>query len=96
MDFDLSPLEVRIVGSLIEKEVTTPEYYPLSLNALALACNQKTNRSPLMELEEDAVQQAVDGLREKGVLIEVQGGGRVPKYRHMGYERTSIRFMKKL
>jgi uncharacterized protein YceH (UPF0502 family) len=86
----LTPLERRVLGVLIEKAKTTPDAYPLSLNAIRVGCNQKSNRSPVMDLSEDAVQDAVDSLREKGVVIEVQGGGRVAKYRHMGYEWLGI------
>ena len=63
MEFDLSPIEVRIVGSLLEKEVTTPEYYPLSLNALTLACNQKSNRDPVMSLTDETVVATLESLR---------------------------------
>ena len=82
MDFDLSAVEVRIVGSLLEKEVTTPEYYPLSLNALTLACNQKTNRDPVITLTEEAVAAALEALRGKGLVYFVrETGSRVEKYR---------------
>jgi uncharacterized protein len=82
MDFDLSPVEVRILGSLFEKEVTTPEYYPLSLNGLTLACNQKTNRDPILSLDEDIVAGVLETLRSKGVVYFVrETGGRVEKYR---------------
>jgi uncharacterized protein YceH (UPF0502 family) len=86
----LGPIERRVLGVLIEKAKTTPDAYPLSLNAIRTGCNQRTNRFPVMDLEEDAVQEAVDGLREKGVVIEVQGGGRVAKYRHLGYEWLGV------
>jgi len=82
MEFDLAPLGVRILGSLLEKEVTTPEYYPLSLNALALACNQKTNRDPVMSLTDEAVEDALELLRKRGLVYFVrETGGRVEKYR---------------
>jgi uncharacterized protein YceH (UPF0502 family) len=82
MNRDLSEIEARIVGSLLEKEVTTPEYYPLSLNALTLACNQKTNREPVMSLSEETVAQALDSLRRKGLVTFVrEAGSRVEKYR---------------
>ena len=82
MDFDLSPVEVRIVGSLLEKEVTTPEYYPLSLNALTLACNQKSNRDPVMSLADETVAAALEPLRSKGLVFFVhESGSRVEKYR---------------
>lgn len=79
----LSPVEARVLGCLIEKELTTPEYYPLTLNALTMACNQKNNRDPVMALDEKAVVRALDGLREKKLAWEVsQASSRVPKYRH--------------
>lgn len=82
MDFDLSSTEIRILGSLLEKEVTTPEYYPLSLNALALACNQKTNREPVMLLTDEAVATALELLRSRGLVYFVrETGSRVEKYR---------------
>src|SRR5258708_24338186 len=65
MEFTLTETEVRVLGSLIEKDITTPEYYPLSLNALVNACNQKTNRDPVMQLNEDTVRDALDGLQEQ-------------------------------
>ena len=77
----LSALEARVVGSLIEKQITTPEQYPLSLNALVLACNQKSNRDPVLELTDRAVQDLVDALMRKHMVIEKSGfGSRVPKY----------------
>ena len=82
MEFDLSPVEVRIVGSLLEKEVTTPEYYPLSLNALTLACNQKSNRDPAMSLTDSTVAAALEPLRGRGLVFFVhESGSRVEKYR---------------
>ena len=65
MDILLNDVEVRVLGSLIEKDITTPDYYPLSLNALVNACNQKNNRDPVMSLDEDAVRQALYSLQEK-------------------------------
>ena len=82
MEFDLSPIEVRLVGSLLEKEVTTPEYYPLSLNALTLASNQKSNRDPVMSLTDETVAVTLESLRGKGLVIFVhESGSRVEKYR---------------
>jgi uncharacterized protein YceH (UPF0502 family) len=81
---DLSPAEVRVIGSLIEKELSTPEYYPLSLNALTNACNQSSNRDPVMSLDESAVSEAVDTLRRRGLTRSIQGiGSRVPKFQHL-------------
>lgn len=82
MEFDLSPVEVRIVGSLLEKEVTTPEYYPLSLNALTLACNQKSNRDPVMTLTDEMVAAGLEALRGRGLVYFVrETGSRVEKFR---------------
>lgn len=79
----LNAMEARVLGSLIEKQVTTPEYYPLTLNALTNACNQKNNRDPVLELEETTVVRAIDSLREKSLVSTVTGAGiRVPKYKH--------------
>ena len=83
MDIVLTPLEVRMLGCLVAKEATTPENYPLSLNALTNACNQKTNREPVMELEERTVQATIDGLIKKTLVASRSGAGsRVPKYVH--------------
>lgn len=76
----LDPVEVRVLGALIEKEATTPEYYPLSLNALVNACNQKSNREPVVDFDDDTVQDALDRLREKVLVLKVTGSGRVDKY----------------
>ena len=79
----LSLLEARVVGCLIEKEATTPDVYPLSLNALVNACNQKSNRAPLMEVGEDEVTSAIELLREKHLVTLFSGAGaRAVKYRH--------------
>ena len=73
--------EVRVLGSLIEKDITTPEYYPMSLNALVNACNQKTNRDPVMQLEEDAVRDALEGLQQQRMAGPARGAdSRVTKY----------------
>jgi hypothetical protein len=83
MKIALSALEARIVGCLIEKQITTPDQYPLSINALVNACNQKSNREPVMVLDESTVQLAVDELARKHLLLERSGfGSRVVKYRH--------------
>jgi uncharacterized protein len=84
MNIRLSAVEARIIGSLIEKQITTPDQYPLSLNALVNACNQKSNREPLMQLEEAEVRAAVDGLARRHLVMEKSGfGSRVPKYQHI-------------
>ncbi|HVF17917.1 MAG TPA: DUF480 domain-containing protein [Steroidobacteraceae bacterium] len=83
MDIYLTPHEARVIGSLIEKAITTPDQYPLSLNALTNACNQKSNRDPLMELDERTVQANLDTLAKKHFVMERSGfGSRVPKYQH--------------
>jgi uncharacterized protein YceH (UPF0502 family) len=83
MNIHLTPIEARVIGSLIEKAITTPDQYPISLNALANACNQKSNRDPVLELDERTVQTTVDGLARKHLIMERSGfGSRVPKYQH--------------
>jgi len=91
MDLLLHPVEVRVLGSLLEKEITTPEYYPLSLNALVNACNQKSNREPVVSFDEDTVEQALQSLRDKGLLLSVSGAGsRVMKYGHRISEKLNL------
>ena len=82
MNIVLSDIEARVLGCLVEKEITTPEYYPLSLNALLHACNQKSNREPLMNLEEDAVRHALRALGEQALARSASGDSRVAKYEH--------------
>src|SRR5687768_6591002 len=83
MDIHLTQAEARVIGSLIEKQITTPDQYPLSLNALTNACNQKSNRDPVMELDDATVQATLDGLSKKHFTVERSGfGSRVPKYQH--------------
>ena len=83
MKIELNSVEARIIGCLIEKQITTPDQYPLSLNALVNACNQKSNREPLMALDESTVQLSVDTLSRKHLLLDKSGfGSRVTKYRH--------------
>ena len=86
----LDPVARRVLGVLVEKAKTTPDAYPLSLGALRNGCNQKSNRAPLMNLDEDQVQDAVDRLREAGAAAEVQGASRVPKYRHYAYQWLGV------
>jgi uncharacterized protein len=78
----LSDVETRVLGCLVEKEITTPEYYPLSLNALLHACNQKSNRDPLMNLDEDAVRSALRALSDQTLARSASGDSRVAKYEH--------------
>jgi len=82
-ELNLTETEVRVLGSLIEKDITTPDYYPLSLNALVNACNQKNNRDPVMTLNEDSVRQALDSLQERRMAGPAGGAdSRVTKYEH--------------
>jgi len=83
LPLQLNPVEVRVLGSLTEKDITTPDYYPLSLNALVNACNQKNNRDPVMSVDEDAVRQALSSLQEKRLAGPAGGAdSRVTKYEH--------------
>lgn len=87
MELTLSEDEVRVLGALIEKDITTPEYYPLSLNALVNACNQKSNRDPVMQLDENAVRDALSGLQEHRLAGPAGGAdSRVTKYEHRTQE----------
>lgn len=80
----LSDIEVRVLGALVEKQVTTPEYYPLTLNSLTLACNQKNNRHPVTSYSENEVATALETLREKNLTYVFHGStSRVPKYKHV-------------
>ena len=80
----LTDIEARVLGALVEKQVTTPEYYPLTLNALTLACNQKNNRHPVSAYTENEVAEAVETLREKNLVYVFYGStSRVPKYKHV-------------
>jgi hypothetical protein len=95
MNITLEPLEARVIGCLIEKSITTPDQYPLSLNALTLACNQKSNRDPVLDLDDATVQRTVDALSRRHMIMERSGfGSRVPKYQHLfcNTEYGSLRF----
>jgi uncharacterized protein len=96
MNIELTPTEARVIGCLIEKEITTPDQYPLSLNALTNACNQKTNREPVLDLPEASVQSALDGLMRKYLVSDKSAGygGRVTKYkqRFCNTEFGSLKF----
>ena len=84
---NLTPTEVRVLGSLIEKQITTPEYYPLTLNSLTAACNQKNNRHPVTSLTESEVDEALYSLRDKNLAYVFHGStSRVPKYKHVAPE----------
>ena len=91
MNHTLSDIEVRVLGALIEKEITTPDYYPLSLNALVAACNQSSNRNPVVHFDETTVVRALDTLREKKFVVFVdRSESRVTKYRHLSYELLNL------
>jgi uncharacterized protein YceH (UPF0502 family) len=82
VNISLNPVEARVLGSLVEKEIATPEYYPLSLNALLNACNQKSNRDPVMNLDEEIVRRALHSLDQHGLARSAATEGRVPKFEH--------------
>ena len=87
----LDASEVRVLGSLLEKEITTPDYYPLSLNALVNACNQKSNREPVVSYDEETVERALEELRAKGLAVRVTGGdNRVPKHGQRFTEKLNL------
>jgi uncharacterized protein len=97
----LSAIDRRVLGALAEKAKTTPDIYPMSLNAIVTGCNQKSNRAPLMQLEPDDVQESLDRLREMGAVAMIEGYGRVTKYRHylyewLGVERVELSVMTEL
>lgn len=89
MDFILTPIEVRVLGCLIEKEITTPDYYPLSVNALQNACNQTSNRNPVVTYDEKTVGEALDQLKDKG-LVSPTLIGRVAKYEELFLKRLNL------
>ncbi|MDZ7828952.1 MAG: YceH family protein [Halofilum sp. (in: g-proteobacteria)] len=90
MQWNLSPEELRVLGSLVEKAATTPEQYPLSVNALRNACNQKSSRDPVMELDESSVREAISSLTRRGLVKMGSGyGGRVSKFAHRFGEAAS-------
>jgi uncharacterized protein YceH (UPF0502 family) len=82
--------ERRVLGVLIEKGKTTPEQYPLSLNAVVTGCNQKSNRDPVMHLDEESASRALTSLRHSGAVAEVFGSGKIPRYRHLAYEWLGV------
>ncbi|NKB66717.1 MAG: DUF480 domain-containing protein [Candidatus Latescibacteria bacterium] len=85
------PVEVRVLGALVEKKFTTPEYYPLTLNALRTACNQKSNRDPVVDFDDKTVVRALESLRDKQLARQVSGGDqRVPRYYHLLHERLDL------
>jgi uncharacterized protein len=86
----ISKLDRRVIGVLVEKAKTTPEAYPLSVNALRVGCNQKNNRDPVMDVELEDVEESLARMRAAGAVAEVQGGGRVSKFRHLLYEWLGV------
>jgi uncharacterized protein YceH (UPF0502 family) len=90
MDNPLHPVELRVLGALIEKESTTPEYYPMTLNSLVAACNQKTNRWPVTEYTEGDVTAGLDGLKARGFAASITGGGRVTKFAERFTEKLNL------
>jgi len=90
MEWQLDAAEARVLGSLLEKEIATPDYYPLSLNALVNACNQKSNREPVVSYDEDTVETALQGLRTKGLALRISGESRVPKHAQRFTEKCNM------
>jgi hypothetical protein len=87
---ELTAAEIRVLGALIEKEITTPEYYPLTLNSLVAACNQKSNRWPVTEYTDNDALAALSGLRSYGFAAEISGSSRVPKYGQRFTEKLNM------
>src|SRR5512145_2398941 len=90
MEITLNDIECRVLGSLMEKELATPDYYPMTLNALTAACNQKSNRHPVMTLSEQDVFRALESLKEKRLALMASDSGRVSKYRHLLFEKMKL------
>jgi uncharacterized protein YceH (UPF0502 family) len=90
MDWQLDATETRVLGALLEKEITTPDYYPLSTNALGNACNQKSNREPVVSYDDDTVEEALERLRAKGLAVRVTGESRVAKHEQRFTERFNL------
>ena len=90
MDWQLDATEARVLGALLEKEITTPDYYPLSTNALVNACNQKSNREPVVSYDDDTVEDALENLRTKGFAMRVTGDGRVAKHEQRFTEKFNL------
>jgi uncharacterized protein YceH (UPF0502 family) len=90
MDWQLDAAETRVLGALLEKEITTPDYYPLSTNALVNACNQKSNREPVVAYDDGTVEEALQNLRDKGLAMRVTGDGRVAKHEQRFTEKFNL------
>jgi uncharacterized protein YceH (UPF0502 family) len=86
----LKPRERRVVGVMVEKAKTTPEYYPMTVAAIVAACNQKSNRDPITNYDQDDVEETLQGLRKKGVVILIEGSGRVAKWKHTLYDWLKV------
>jgi uncharacterized protein YceH (UPF0502 family) len=86
----LSRVDRRVAGVLVEKAKTTPDQYPMTINGLINGSNQKSNRDPQMQLEESDIMDSLDRLKAAGAVVEIQGGGRVPKFRHLMYEWLGV------
>ena len=86
----LDARERRVLGVLVEKAKTTPEYYPLTVAALVTGCNQKSNRDPVTNYDQDDIEEILHGLRRKGAVIQVEAGGRVPRWRHTLYDWLKV------
>ena len=88
--FRSKPRERRVVGVMVEKAKTTPEYYPMTVAAIVAACNQKSNRDPVTNYDQDDVEETLQGLRKKGAVILIEGSGRVAKWKHTLYEWLKV------
>ena len=88
--FRLKPRERRVVGVMVEKAKTTPEYYPMTVAAIVAACNQKSNRDPITNYDQDDVEETLHGLRKKGAVILIEGSGRVAKWKHTLYDWLKV------
>ena len=86
----LKPRERRVLGVMVEKAKTTPEYYPMTVAAIVAACNQKSNRDPITNYDQDDAEETLHGLRKKGAVILIEGSGRVPKWKHTLYEWLKV------
>ena len=86
----LKPRERRVVGVMVEKAKTTPEYYPMTVSAIVSACNQKSNRDPITTYDPDDVEETLQGLRKKGTVILIEGSGRVAKWKHTLYDWLKV------
>jgi uncharacterized protein YceH (UPF0502 family) len=87
----LSPRERRVLGVLVEKQKTTPEYYPMTVAAIVSGCNQKSNRDPVVNYDVDAVEETLQGLRKKGATALIEGSGRVVRWKHQLYEWLDLK-----